>query len=751
MSLFRSQGQLGCRSCRVTVAGAVLEADGRADAAGGLTARAVVSDLSRLAGGIAGKAHATLRAAPAQAPDAGWRNLRIEGDFAVEDFAAHGLRAARLSGNANLDLSDRSSLWLRFRGVGLGLGERQVSSLRLSLDGVSGDHAVELRVGVGDDAVMLAGSGALLSDRYELGIRALTTDGPRLPAYRLEEPARLTASRQESSLGRICFRGAGAARVCGEGRFGAPMDWSASFDAVGLPLRVLAGTLPGKPGYSGTFEVHGSAVANGGPWSGELLARVQDGELNYRRASGRTEVLKLGDIEAHATARPEHFDATLRTRATDRTELAASARVERTADDAASGHLSGGLHRRRPGARAAVRARRRSRRRPPRGRAASRRHAGCAGGRRRHHARGRQRRLLPHEPASAGSGRAARDLGQFAGHRCAREGRQGPGGGHRRLAWKEGALGGSVHLTGDSLPIVDLPEARIFASPDLTLGIDGRHIDVSGAVQVPFARIEPVEIKGAVLPSADERIAGLADEGTGTPYDLSASVRMTLGDDVKLDALGLSGRLTGSVATRIGAGDVGTGSGELVIHDGKYKAYTRELTVECGRLVYAGGALTDPGVDMRASRKVPGYTVGVNVRGRLRAPELSFWSEPMLPQSQIASLLIVGRTLDSLQDPDRQALGTSRTQLLAQGGAVLAGQLGRYVGIDDVSVEQDSAAAASLVIGKFLSPRLYISYGISLTESINTLKLRYTIGDRWVIKTEAGREAALDIEYVIDR
>lgn len=753
VSLFRSQGQLGCRSCRVTVAGAVLEADGRADAAGGLTARAVVSDLSRLAGGIAGKAHATLRAAPAQAPDAGWRNLRIEGDFAVEDFAAHGLRAARLSGNANLDLSDRSSSWLRFRGVGLGLGERQVSSLRLSLDGVSGDHAVELRVGVGDDAVMLAGSGALLSDRYELGIRALTTDGPRLPAYRLEEPARLTASRQETSLGRICFRGAGAARVCGEGRFGAPMDWSASFDAVGLPLRVLAGTLPGKPGYSGTFEVHGSAVANGGPWSGELLARVQDGELNYRRASGRTEVLKLGDIEAHATARPEHFDATLRTRATDRTELAASARVERTADDAASGHLSGGLHLVTddlglvplfvPDVDRAA------------GRLEAALHLGGTLGAPEvgggitladgsvdfYRTNLRLREVAARLAISANSldidARAKAGKGQAAVT--------------GRLAWKEGALGGSVHLTGDSLPIVDLPEARIFASPDLTLGIDGRHIDVSGAVQVPFARIEPVEIKGAVLPSADERIAGLADEGTGTPYDLSASVRMTLGDDVKLDALGLSGRLTGSVATRIGAGDVGTGSGELVIHDGKYKAYTRELTVERGRLVYAGGALTDPGVDMRASRKVPGYTVGVNVRGRLRAPELSFWSEPMLPQSQIASLLIVGRTLDSLQDPDRQALGTSRTQLLAQGGAVLAGQLGRYVGIDDVSVEQDSAAAASLVIGKFLSPRLYISYGISLTESINTLKLRYTIGDRWVIKTEAGREAALDIEYVIDR
>ena len=113
--------------------------------------------------------------------------------------------------------------------------------------------------------------------------------------------------------------------------------------------------------------------------------------------------------------------------------------------------------------------------------------------------------------------------------------------------------------------------------------------------------------------------------------------------------------------------------------------------------------------------------------------------------------MIVGRTLDSLQGADRQQLGTSRTQLLAQGGAVLAGQLGRYVGLDEISVEQESAEATSLVIGKFLSPRLYVSYGTSLTEKLNTFKLRYTIGDRWVIKTETGRESAVDVEYAIDR
>ena len=97
--------------------------------------------------------------------------------------------------------------------------------------------------------------------------------------------------------------------------------------------------------------------------------------------------------------------------------------------------------------------------------------------------------------------------------------------------------------------------------------------------------------------------------------------------------------------------------------------------------------------------------------------------------------------------------------MATEGGALLAGQLGRYIGIDEISLESQATTGAdatpgkesSLVIGKFLSPRFYISYGISLSNAINTFKLRYTIGDRWVISGEAGQEASADIEYTIDR
>ena len=84
---------------------------------------------------------------------------------------------------------------------------------------------------------------------------------------------------------------------------------------------------------------------------------------------------------------------------------------------------------------------------------------------------------------------------------------------------------------------------------------------------------------------------------------------------------------------------------------------------------------------------------------------------------------------------------------------ILAQQIGSRVGIQDVSLESNSFAQnqTSLVLGRYLSPHIYISYGISLAEAINTIKMRYTIGDRWTIKTEAGKERSADLVFTIEK
>ena len=132
--------------------------------------------------------------------------------------------------------------------------------------------------------------------------------------------------------------------------------------------------------------------------------------------------------------------------------------------------------------------------------------------------------------------------------------------------------------------------------------------------------------------------------------------------------------------------------------------------------------------------------------GKASPERMSFFSDPSLTQSQIASLILSGGSFESAQG--KQSGGN---EMLAQGGAILAQQLGSRVGIEDVSLESDLTNETSLVLGRYLSPRLYVSYGIALTEQLNVLKLRYSLGDRWTIKTEVGQARGADLVYTIQK
>jgi len=210
------------------------------------------------------------------------------------------------------------------------------------------------------------------------------------------------------------------------------------------------------------------------------------------------------------------------------------------------------------------------------------------------------------------------------------------------------------------------------------------------------------------------------------------------------------------IAQDLSADEPTRATGELQVRDGQYTALARKLDIERGRLIFSGGLLVDPAVDIRAVKEFPDVKAGVNVRGTLREPRLSFFSEPSIPQSQIVSLLLAGGTLESAQNQNSQGTPQAKQEVAGQAAALLVSQFGGKIGLPDISVESDFDRATdqqgtSLVLGKYLSPRLYVSWGVSLTESINTFKMRYTINDRWTVKTEAGKEGSADLVYTIEK
>jgi translocation and assembly module TamB len=108
-----------------------------------------------------------------------------------------------------------------------------------------------------------------------------------------------------------------------------------------------------------------------------------------------------------------------------------------------------------------------------------------------------------------------------------------------------------------------------------------------------------------------------------------------------------------------------------------------------------------------------------------------------------------------LSGGEQAQLDTTR-QIVISGAGFLAQQVGRRigteVGIEEVGLgEENREERTALFIGKYLSPKLYIGYGVGLFETVNTWRVRYFLTPRLMLQAESGREHSADMIYSIDR
>jgi translocation and assembly module TamB len=308
---------------------------------------------------------------------------------------------------------------------------------------------------------------------------------------------------------------------------------------------------------------------------------------------------------------------------------------------------------------------------------------------------------------------------------------------------------------GRDFEVVDTEEVHALASPDLTLVHDGALAEVTGEVRVPEARVEIAKRseEGAVSVSDDVVFVGPDAAGEPRPgsAEVAGRVRVILGDDVEVDVLGLHAEPTGSLLIVEAPDRPTTATGELEVSEGTFQAYGQDLTIERGRLVFAG-PVTDPGIDLRAFRRASdGVVAGLDATGTLRAPEVTLWSEPPMAQSEQLSYLLLGRPLDQASASDGDVLANAATSLGIKGGNLLGKRLAARYGLEEARIEGGSRDEASLVLGKYLSPRLLVGYGIGLFEAVNTFRIRYLLTDALALEAMTGEGTSADLLYTLER
>ncbi|WP_006787562.1 translocation/assembly module TamB domain-containing protein [Thiorhodospira sibirica] len=312
-----------------------------------------------------------------------------------------------------------------------------------------------------------------------------------------------------------------------------------------------------------------------------------------------------------------------------------------------------------------------------------------------------------------------------------------------------------LQLHGENFTILNRPDIQAQLSPQLTLHLAQQRLQIDGQVRIPQATLALMDLPPqAVRVSGDEVIIDQEIEEAPLPVRVEARVQVFLGDQVSLSGYGLQAMLAGDVRVESLPERPTRVVGEIQIREGRYKSYGQDLRVAQGRLIFQGPP-DNPGLDVRAERRIPVHDVvaGLEIGGTLAEPRSRVYATPPMEESDAMAYLLTGRPLSGASAGEGNLIAEAITLYGIERGAFITEHLASQLGLDELSIDADGGLEeTALMMGKQLSPRLYLRYTVGLVEQGTNLLLRYTLTPTLSLETRSGQDAqSMDLIFRKER
>ncbi len=250
-----------------------------------------------------------------------------------------------------------------------------------------------------------------------------------------------------------------------------------------------------------------------------------------------------------------------------------------------------------------------------------------------------------------------------------------------------GRIDGTMNIGRTEIRIPSSPAAPQGAVPD---GL--RHVNDTAAERQTRARA------GLIVSG---QASDLQEGGTGLGLDLLIRAP----DRIFVRGRGLDAELGGQLRL--------TGTTSNVVPVGQFDLIRGRLDILGKRLVLDEGSIRlqggfDPYLRLVATTEGDGGTlIKVIIEGPASAPEVTFQSQPELPEDEVIARLLFGRGIDSISPIQAAQLAGAVATLAGSGGGGLVSQLREGFGLDDLDVSTDETGAATLRVGKYLTDNIY--------------------------------------------
>ena len=168
--------------------------------------------------------------------------------------------------------------------------------------------------------------------------------------------------------------------------------------------------------------------------------------------------------------------------------------------------------------------------------------------------------------------------------------------------------------------------------------------------------------------------------------------------------------------------------GYLGVKEGRFNFMKRVFTIRRAKVDFRGEVPPNPALDLVLETTVNSYDITIEVAGRATEPEVFMRSNPELNQADIMAVLLFGQpanSLDSQQtgrmneenDPAQQLRENLTAMAVVLGTSDLTNTMSKNLGVDMMEMGSTSKGDATLMVGKYITPRILVTYNQALEKA----------------------------------
>ncbi len=288
---------------------------------------------------------------------------------------------------------------------------------------------------------------------------------------------------------------------------------------------------------------------------------------------------------------------------------------------------------------------------------------------------------------------------------------QGPDGGNLKATGRLDSAGeGRVDIDVRRLLVYDRNRDRMRVSGNAALTETPSARVISGTLTIDEAHFSLDNLPSAGVRRLDVRWReDLTDEPEDPVLEKPIRFDFSINSDrrIFIDGRGLTSEWGVNVNV--------TGSPSAPLLNGRASLVRGELELARRPFVFDSGTVTFDGpvdtarVAIRADRQVDGFRARVDLTGAASRPRIELSSTPELPQDEILSRMLFGRSAMDLSPLEAAELATSIARLSGQGGGIdPLGQIQAGLGLDRLRLGLSEEGTTELGVGQYLAPDVYL-------------------------------------------